>query len=283
MANSRIGTLALGTIVALAVACTGETASTFGGAGADDPEATEEVTSTLGARFPGRRPSIILVHGSWADGTGWQHVIPVLESRGYFVTAVQNPLTGLPDDVTTTKRLIDGQTQNGPVVVVAHSYGGAVITGAAADNPNVKALVYVNAFAPDVGETVGQLFSMFPTDLLTSIIPDSAGFATIDRTKFHDLFCADVSDREARVMAAAQKPITVAALQQVEEKAAWRTIPSWFIIGKEDLVISPDLQRFMSARMKARTSEIHSSHVSFISHPRFVAKVIDDAARATAR
>jgi pimeloyl-ACP methyl ester carboxylesterase len=147
------------------------------------------------------KPSIVLVHGAFADGSGWQKVIPILEADGYFVTAVQNPLTSLPDDVATTKRVIDGQ--KGPVVVVGHSYGGAVITGAAAGNSNVKALVYVAAFAPESGEPLGAPGEKFaPSPLSSALVPDAAGFLYIDRAKFHDVFCKDLSEADARVMAA---------------------------------------------------------------------------------
>ncbi len=145
------------------------------------------------------KPSIVLVHGAWADGTSWQHVIPLLEQDGYTVTAVQNPLTSAADDVATTKRVIDAQP--GPVVVVGHSYGGAAMTGAAAGNPNVKALVYLAAFAPEVGEPVGAYLEKYPTPLGTGLAPDSAGFIYIDRSKFNEIFAKDVNPAEQRVMA----------------------------------------------------------------------------------
>jgi len=196
--------------------------------------------------------------------------------------AVQNPLTSLPDDVATTKRVIDAQ--EGPVVVVGHSYGGAVITGAAAGNPHVKALVYVAAFAPDSGEKPSELLERYgPTPLDAALVPDAAGFLYIDRAKFHDILAKDVSLAEARVMAATQKPIAGAAFGGSVDTPAWKTIPSWYLVAQEDQAIKPELQRFMANRMGAHTTEIKSSHAPFISHPKAVAKLIREAASASAK
>jgi pimeloyl-ACP methyl ester carboxylesterase len=222
------------------------------------------------------RPAIVLVHGAYADGTSWQHVIPLLEQDGYRVTAAQIPLTSLPDDVATTKRVID--EQKGSVVVVGHSYAGNVITGAAAGNPRVKALVYVNAFAPDVGEKTSDLNKKYAAPpISTAIVSDAANFLYVDREKFHTLFAQDVSEAEARVMAATQKPIASAAFEQSLSDIAWKTIPSWFLVTQSDRAINPELQRFMAKRIGAKTTEVNSSHVPFISHPREVAKVIEAA------
>ncbi len=224
------------------------------------------------------KPAIVLVHGAFADATGWQHVIPLLEADGYFVVAVQNALTSLADDVATTKRVIDAQ--QGPVVVVGHSYGGMVITGAAAGNPNVKSLVYIAAYIPDEGEVIGGLNTMFAPPLLaTGVVPDAAGFLYVDRAQFHEIFCKDVPDAEARIMAATQKPITSAAFGQSVEAVAWKSIPSWSIIAQADNAINPDLERFMSKRANATTIEVDSSHVPFISHPEIVTNVIKEAAQ----
>jgi pimeloyl-ACP methyl ester carboxylesterase len=223
------------------------------------------------------KPSIVLVHGAYADGTSWQHVIPLLEQDGYTVTAVQIPLTSLADDVATTKRVINNQA--GSVVVVGHSYGGNVITGAAAGNSQVKALVYVNAFAPDVGEKTSDLNKRYAAaPISTAIVSDAAKFLYVDRKKFHDLFAQDVSEAEARVMAATQKPIASAAFDQSVNDIAWKTIPSWYLVTQSDRAINPELQRFMAQRMGAKTTEVNSSHVPFISHPNEVAKLIQEAA-----
>jgi len=224
------------------------------------------------------KPTIVLVHGAWADATGWQELIPLLQQQGYPVVAVENPLTSFNDDVATTKRLIDAQ--HGPVIAVGHSYGGAVITGAAAGNPNVKALVYVAAFAPDAGEGIGALQGKYPaTPLATALKPDAAGFLYIDTNKFRDAFAQDVPVRQARIMAATQKPLNGSILGASPAQAAWRTIPSWYLVATEDHALSPALERFYAKRMGAHTIEVRSSHVMFISRANEVAKAIEAAAK----
>ncbi len=242
------------------------------------------VTGSLGAAraadltptaAPAAKPVIVLVHGAFADGTGWQHVIPLLEKDGYTVIAVQNSLVSLDADVITTKRVIDAQ--KGPVVVVGHSYGGAVITGAAGQ-PNVKALVYLAAFAPEAGEPVGAFNDKIP--LAKAVAPDAAGFLYIDRAKFHAVFCADVPAAEANIMAVTQKPLAGAVFGQSVPVPAWKTVPSWYLVSQEDQAINPDLERFYAKRMGAHTSEIKASHVAFISHPQQIARLIEEAATA---
>ena len=224
------------------------------------------------------KPAIVLVHGAFADASSWSKVIPILERDGYYVTAVQIPLTSLADDIATTKRVLDAQ--KGPVVVVGHSYGGAVITGAAAGSKNVKSLVYVAAFAPDDNEPLAAAGSKFPAPPLNAALaPDSAGFLYVDRAKFHENFCADIPAPEARIMAAAQKPLAGSAFGAAVPVAAWKTIPTWYIVASNDRAINPDLERFYAKRANAKTTEIASSHVTFISHPKEVVKVIEDAAR----
>ena len=228
------------------------------------------------------RPAIVLVHGAFADASGWSRVIPILQRDGYFVTAVQIPLTSLSDDIATAKRVVD--SQKGPVVLVGHSYGGAVITGAAAGNPNVKALVYLAAFAPEAGEPLGAPGKNFAQPPLNSaLVPDSAGFLYIDRGKFHDAFCKDLPKAEARVMAATQKPLSGSVFEASVSAAAWKTVPSWYVVSSQDRAINPELERFYAKRMGATTSEIAASHVAFLSHPREAAKVIEAAARAAQR
>jgi len=230
-----------------------------------------------GGALNAAKPTIVLIHGAFADGTSWQHVIPILEHDGYNVIAVQNALASLAGDVETTKRVIDAQA--GPMVVVGHSYGGAVITGAAAGNPNVKALVYIAAFAPEAGEPIGVYGDKYPAPLGAALKPDAAGFLYIDRARFRELFCADVPAMEASVMAATQKPIIASAFGGSVDQAAWKTIPSWYLVTQDDRAINPDLERFYAKRMGAKTTEIKSSHVPFISHPAEVARLIEQAAR----
>jgi pimeloyl-ACP methyl ester carboxylesterase len=225
-------------------------------------------------------PTLVLVHGAWADGTGWQGIIPQLKRAGYPVIAVQNPLTSLADDVATTKRVIDGVS--GPVVVVGHSYGGAVMTGAAAGNANVKALVYIAAFAPDAGEPIGALLGKYPTALSTIFVVDAGGFVYLDQTKMRDLFAQDVPVTKAQVMAVAQKPASGHIFEESLEAAAWKDIPSWYMVATEDLTLHPDMERFYAERMGATVVEVKSSHVPFISKPSEVVKLINAAVEATA-
>lgn len=223
------------------------------------------------------QPLIVLVHGSWADGTSWQHVITLLIQGGYNVTAVQNPLISLPDDISITKRVIDAQP--GPVVVVGHSYGGAVITGAAVGSPHVKALVYIAGWALAPGDSISQLIGKYPPPpLVTAIAPDAGGFLYIDREKFHEVFAHDLSTAEAQVLAVAQKPAASITFEQSVESAAWQTIPSWYLLALEDRAINPELQRFMASRIGAKITELQASHVSYISRSREVANLIIEAA-----
>lgn len=243
--------------------------------------ATSSGDGSTGA--PAETPRIVLVHGAFADGTGWQHVIPMLEDDGYHVTAAQNPLTSIDDDVATTRRLIEAEAAIGPVVVVAHSYGGAVITEAAAGVSGVKALVYLSAFAPDADEPLGDLLhTQGPVPLDEALVPDAAGFLYIDRARFTELFCADVPDVEARVMAAVQRPVASNIFGESVAAAAWHDIPSWYLVTRQDQVVIPEVQRFMAERMSATVEEIDASHVAFISHPDVVVAMIEAAAEAPA-
>lgn len=234
---------------------------------------TEEILGT------GSRPAIVLVHGAFADGSSWNEVIAILQRDGYVVTAVQNQMASLADDIANTRRVIDAQT--GPVVAVGHSYGGSVITGAAAGSANVRALVYVAAYGPDTGESVGSLNDQFaPPAISSALVPDAAGFLYIDRAKFHDVFCADLPAAQAAIMAATQRPPAAAVFGESIETPAWKTIPSWYLVSSDDQATNPEAQRFMAARMGARTTEVSASHVAFISHPAEVAELIEQAARS---
>ncbi|WP_206532597.1 MULTISPECIES: alpha/beta hydrolase [unclassified Mesorhizobium] len=273
MTRTRFAQISLAMLIAISPAG----ASTVGPSPSKRPAAA---TETLVASNPAK-PTIVLVHGAFADGTGWQHIIPILQRDGYTVIAVQNALTSLAEDVATTKRVIEAQ--KGPVVAVGHSYGGAVITGAAAGNSNVKALVYIAAFAPEAGEPIGAYTEKYPSALGSALRPDVAGVVTIDPPQFRELFANDVAAAEASVMAAAQKPIIGSAFASSVTEAAWKTIPSWYLVAQQDRAINPDLERFYAKRMGAITAEIKSSHVPFVSHPKEVARLIEQAASAPAK
>jgi pimeloyl-ACP methyl ester carboxylesterase len=229
----------------------------------------------------GSKPAIVLVHGAFGDAAGWQRVIPILQRDGYEVTAVENPLESLAGDVATTRRVV--QAQRGPVVLVGHSYGGAVITGAAAGNPNVRALVYIAAFAPLAGEPLSAPGQHYPAELANALRADEAGFLTIDRRRFRDLFAADVPVAQAAVMAAAQKPIHGDAFGASVAEAAWESIPSWYLVAARDHALNPDLQRFYASRIRAHVTQVQASHAVFVSHPIEVARIIEQAATAAAR
>ena len=227
------------------------------------------------------KTTVILVHGAFADGSGWGNVIPLLEQAGCDVIAVQNPLTSYADDVTTTRRVIDAQS--GPVVLVGHSYGGAVITKAALGASNVKALVYVAAFAPDANENLQALLEKYPSKIGSALVPDAAGFLYIDRGKFKEVFAADVSERDLSILSAAQKPISSQTFGQAYEAPAWKEFPCWYLIASNDQAINPELQRVFAQRMNATTREVSSSHVPFVSNPSAVVSIITEAEEATSQ
>lgn len=229
------------------------------------------------------KPNIVLVHGAWADGSSWSNVIPLLQEEGYNVTAVQIPLTSLADDVAATRRVI--AMQNGPTILVGHSYGGVVITEAGANESNVTGLVYISAFAPDEGEFLSELNERMPVVLNpANLRPDSGGFLWIDPEAFPESFAQDVDPVQARVMSAVQKPISGSIFGERVNTAAWKSRPSWYLVSEDDRIINPDLERFMAERIGAReVVSIPASHASLVSHPDEVAGLIMDAANTTAK
>jgi pimeloyl-ACP methyl ester carboxylesterase len=244
------------------------------------------VAATFGSVHaqPGK-PTIVLVHGAFADASSWNGVIEILEKDGYPVVAAANPLRGVRNDADYVADILSGI--GSPVVLVGHSYGGSVISEAASGD-TVKALVYVSAFAPEAGETAAGLAGKFPGSTLgPSIAPPvllSGGGKDlyIRQNKFHDQFAADVPDAEARLMAATQRPITEAALNETQTAAAWKDIPSWFIYGDEDRNIPPQASEFMAHRAHSRETVVvkGASHVVMVSNPEPVAKLIEKAAGA---
>ncbi len=224
-----------------------------------------------------QKTNVMLVHGAWADGSCWSKVIPLLQAKGFDVTAAQIPLTSLADDIAVTRRLLGMQT--GPTVLVGHSYGGAVITGAATETPEVKALVYITAFGLDEGESLDGLSKQgAPSPGSAAIWPDKNGFLWINREGFQKAFAADASQSEAALMAAVQKPLSVASFTGKEGAPAWKTIPSWYLVSTDDKMIPPPAQEFMAKRMGATVQSVAASHASFVSHPQEVADVIGLAA-----
>ena len=222
--------------------------------------------------------NVVLVHGGFVDGSGWQGVYESLTRDGFRVSVVQNPTLSLEGDAQATRQIIDAQ--DGPVVLVGHSYGGAVITEAGT-HPNVAALVYVCAFAPDKGESVGSLIAGFPADgPQPPILPPRDGFLFLDRDKFHASFAADLPAEQAAFMADAQVPWNVAATAAAITEASWRTKPSWYLVTTEDRMIPPPAQRTMAGRIGATQSEVTASHSVYVSQPETVATVIAQAAAA---
>jgi pimeloyl-ACP methyl ester carboxylesterase len=219
--------------------------------------------------------NIVLVHGAFADGSGWLRLYKLLKAEGYKVSVVGNPNTGLDDDAAATKRVLD--RQDGPCILVGHSYGGAIIT-AAGNHPKVAGLVYVSAFAPDKGDTLGALLSVYPPDPLTGIDAPEDGFVWYNLAKYHSGFCADIPEDEAAFMADAQVPVAASAFGYVFGEPAWRSKSTWYIVASEDHTIQPALEHFMGQRTGGKVSEIKGSHLIFISHPDKVAAVVEEAA-----
>jgi pimeloyl-ACP methyl ester carboxylesterase len=220
--------------------------------------------------------TIVLVHGAFADGSGWRDVAAILVKDGYTVSIVQEPETSLADDVAATNRILD--RQSGPAVLVGHSYGGAVITEAG-NNAHVASLVYVAAFAPDEGEKLGPLLgSIAPA--ANSIAPTADGYLLVDQAKFPADFAADLPAGEAQFMAISQVPINGSILGTAITAPAWKTKPSYGIVPTQDRMINPDLERSMYKRAGAKATEIKGSHAIFLSQPRAVANVIEQAARS---
>ncbi len=216
--------------------------------------------------------------GVFADGSSWSKVIPALQDHGYHVVAAQIPLTSIADDIAVVRRVL--AAQSAPVVLVGHSYGGVVISGAATGAENVKALVFIAAYAPDEGENLLDLNGKFPpTDGPNHLVFDVGGFATVDQAAFPAAFAADVDLVEARVMAAIQKPAAGGNFAEKAGVPAWRTLPSWYLVSQNDQMISPDLERWLAARMGATVREIGSSHASAVSHPEAVIDLVDAAAQ----
>jgi pimeloyl-ACP methyl ester carboxylesterase len=247
--------------------------------------ATASAGSDHRTRATGQKPTIVLVHGAFADSSGWNLVAGRLLRAGYPVVAFSNPLRGPTSDGEYLRQFLT--TIKGPVVLVGHSYGGAVITNAATGNPQVKSLVYIAAYAPKRGESVAETNALGGghTDVTNHLTvrpypgaPAGDGDAYIDPAFFHRLFAQDLPRSTTRVMAATQRPGALAALVTPSGPAAWRTKPSWYLVANQDRIIPPEAERFMAARAHSTTVSINSSHVAMISHPRAVTRLVRAAA-----
>ncbi|MEU1616651.1 alpha/beta hydrolase [Streptomyces sp. NPDC005722] len=240
-----------------------------------------------GASSHHRKPTVVLVHGAFADSSSWTDVVAKLKRDGYPVVAASNPLRGLSSDAAYVRELVD--SIKGPVVLAGHSYGGAVISNAARGAGNVKALVYLAAFMPDKGEDAFNLSLKFEGSTLGGALkqvpvtmPDGSKGVDlyIDQAKFHHQFAADVPAHTAEVMAATQRPVSGAALNEPSGEPAWKTIPSWTLVASKDLNIPRELQVFMAKRAKSHVEEVRSSHAVSVSHPKETARIIEEAARS---
>ncbi|QNJ94134.1 alpha/beta hydrolase [Mycolicibacterium fluoranthenivorans] len=270
--TSLLTTITAGAVLAL---------SGCGGASAEQPGSPEQPA-------PAVKPTVVLVHGAFADASSWNGVVASLKRDGYPVIAAANPLRGLHDDAAYVAGVL--KSVPGPVVLAGHSYGGPVMSEAAAGNPNVKALVYIASFILEPGESTSQLAAKFPgaqlgPTLQTVPVPLAGGGTANDlyikQDEFHRVFAADVTPEVAELMAATQRPITEGALNEPATEAAWKSIPSWNMVTTADLAIPAESMRFMGDRAKSHSVEIAASHAVTVSHPDAVADLVDQAARAT--
>ena len=226
-------------------------------------------------------PNIVLVHGAWADGSSWSAVIESLQAGGYTVTAPQFPMAALADDVVRLRQVL--ARQDGPTIVVGHSYGGQIMTALGTHAPNVVGLVYVAAFGLDEGESIGALVSQGPpSPALANLDVDQQGFAWLPEDDFVNHFAADVDPTRAKVMYAVQQPLAISALGEVMGVPAWKSVPSWYLVAEGDQAIPPDAERQFAKRMGATTVEVPTNHVAMVSHPHDVVQLVKTAAESVA-
>lgn len=237
--------------------------------------ATAAQAAEPAAPAPVKARNVVLVHGAWADGSSWAKVIPLLQAAGLRVTAVQNPLTSLADSVAATKQVL--AQQDGPTVLVAHSWGGTVISEVGTD-PKVSALVYVAARAPDADEDFVALSGKYPAGPVRAGVEEHDGFTTIAEKPFLESFANGVDRKTAETLFAVQQPAAKTLFGEKTTAAAWRDKPSWYAVSNRDRTINPDLQRFLAQRMKATTVAVDAGHLSLVSHPREIADLILKAA-----
>src|SRR6266404_3868914 len=245
------------------------------------------LTGTLGGFETRAQPAapvearnVVLVHGAWADGSSWAEVIPLLQAAGLKVTAVQNPLTSLADSVAATRRAL--ALQDGPTVLVAHSWGGTVLSETGTD-PKVTALVYVAARAPDAGEDFVALSGKFPAGAVRAGVQEHDGFTRLSEDSFLKYFANGVEHKKAEVLYAVQEPTVASLFGGRTTAAAWHSKPSWYAVSKLDQTINPDLERFLAKRMNATTVELDAGHLSLVSHPKDIDALITRAAASKSR
>ena len=220
--------------------------------------------------------AVVLIHGAWADGSSWSAVIEQLQAEGHKVTAPQFPLTSLADDVARLRQVL--ALEDGPTVLVGHSYGGQIMTALGADAPNVYGLVYIAAFGLDEGESLGALLAQGPpTPALVHKFIDDRGFVWLSEDDFVNHFAADVDPKKARVLHAVQQPLAAAAFDEVMGIPAWKSVPSWYLVASEDEALPADAERLFAKRMEATVVEVPSSHLAMVSHPKDVVHVIESA------
>lgn len=249
---------------------------------ADEPASAAQAPAQTAAPMSGPVRNVVLVHGAFVDGSSWNGVVAKLQQKGYHVSSVQNPLTSLADDVAATRRVL--ARQDGPTILVGHSWGGVVITEVGANAPNVAGLVYVAAIAPMQGEsTMDLLKRSAPMPAGQNIKPDASGFLWLDRSHYHADFAADVPENVTRVLATAQVPISGKAFSETVSQVGWKEKPSWYVLTTKDRAVAPEVQKFMADRMGAKVVPVASSHLAPVSHPGAIADVIDRAARELSR
>jgi pimeloyl-ACP methyl ester carboxylesterase len=220
--------------------------------------------------------SVVFIHGAWADGSSWSAVIEQLQAQGHKVIAPQFPLSSLADDVARLRQVL--ALQDGPTILVGHSYGGQIMTALGNDAPNVVGLVYIAAFGLDKGETLGGLLAQGPvTPALANRFVDDSGFVWLSDDDFVSHFAADVDPAKARVLSAVQQPLAAAAFDEVMGVPAWQSLPSWYLVATDDEALPPDAERQFATRMGATVIEIPSGHLAMVSHPGDVAKLIESA------
>lgn len=225
------------------------------------------------------KPNIVLVHGAWADGSSWRAVTERLQADGFRVIAPQFPMTALADDIARLRQVLE--FQDGPTIVVGHSYGGQITTSLGTDAPNVAGLVYIAAFGLDEGESLGALLAQGPVaPALKHLFRDKHGFAWLSEDDFVDHFAADVDPVKAKAMYAAQQPLAGSAFTEVLRSPTWKSVPSWYLVATMDQALPPVAQKQFAQRMGATTVEVASSHLAMVSHPDAVAELVEHAAEA---